>query len=63
LELAFKGWLIVKESIENLFHNCKDPEVRTFIDLLDNIIPLVLDFYPKIFRGGYWEIVLLAETW
>jgi len=55
LELAFKGWLIVKESIENLFHNCKDPEVRIFIDLLDNIIPLVLDFYPKIFRGGYWE--------
>ena len=55
LDLAFKGWLLVKESIQNLFHNCKDPEARTFIDLLNNIIPLVLDFYPIIFRSGHWE--------
>jgi len=55
LDLAFKGWLLVKESIQNLFQNCKDPEARTFIDLLNNIIPLVLDFYPIIFRSGHWE--------
>ena len=55
LDLAFKGWLLVKESIQNLFHNCKDPEARTFIDLLNNIIPLVLDFYPIIFRSEHWE--------
>lgn len=27
-----------------------------FINLLDNVIPLVLDFYPIIFRSGYWEV-------
>ena len=26
-----------------------------FLDLLDNIIPLVLDFYPIIFHSGCWE--------
>jgi len=56
LELAFKGWLLVKESVNNLFCNCKDPEARMFINLLDNVIPLVLDFYPIIFRSGCWEV-------
>jgi hypothetical protein len=55
LDLAFRGWLLVKESIQSLFCNCKDPEARMFIDLLDNIIPLVLDFYPIIFHSGCWE--------
>ncbi len=51
LELAFKGWILVKKSVESLFYNCKDPEARIFINLLDNIIPLVLDFYPIIFHS------------
>jgi hypothetical protein len=55
LELAFKGWLLVKESVQNIFCNSKDPEARMFIDLLDNVIPLVLDFYPIIFRSGCWK--------
>ena len=36
------------------FSNSKDPEVRYLLDLLDNVIPLVLDFYPVIFQSGYW---------
>ncbi|CAB4428112.1 unnamed protein product [Rhizophagus irregularis] len=56
LELVFKGWLLVKESVKNLFYNCKDPEACTFINLLDDVIPLVLDFYPIIFRSGCWEV-------
>ena len=56
LELVFKGWLLVKESVENLFYNCKDPEACTFINLLDDVIPLVLDFYPIIFCSGCWEM-------
>ena len=56
LELVFKGWLLVKESVETLFYNCKDPEACTFINLLDDVIPLVLDFYPIIFRSGCWEV-------
>ena len=52
LDLAFKGWLLVRKSIQNLFYNCKDPKIRMFIDLLNNVIPLVLDFYSIIFRSG-----------
>jgi len=56
LELAFKGWILVKKSVESLFYNCKDPEARIFINLLDNIIPLVLDFYLIIFHSGCWKV-------
>jgi hypothetical protein len=56
LELAFKGWSLVRKSIKGLFYNCKDPEAQMFINLLDNVIPLVLDFYPIIFRSGCWEV-------
>jgi hypothetical protein len=52
LELAFKGWSLIKESVKDLFYNCKDPEACMFIDLLDNVIPLVLDFYSVIFHSG-----------
>ncbi|CAB5303923.1 unnamed protein product [Rhizophagus irregularis] len=53
---AFKGWSLVKESVKNLFFNCKVPEACMFINLLDDVIPLVLDFYPIIFRSGCWEV-------
>ncbi|GET57246.1 hypothetical protein GLOIN_2v1787998 [Rhizophagus irregularis DAOM 181602=DAOM 197198] len=33
-----------------------DPEACMFINLLDDVIPLVLDFYPIIFRSGCWEV-------
>src|SRR6266498_3094371 len=56
LELAFRGWSLIKESVESLFYNCKDPEACIFINLLNNVIPLVLDFYPIIFRSGCWKV-------
>ena len=56
LELALKGWLLVKESIQSLFYNCKDPEACMSIDLLDNVIPLVLDFYSIIFCTRCWNM-------
>ena len=33
----------------------KDLEARYLINLLDNIVPLVLDFYPIIFRSRDWQ--------
>ncbi|CAG8663350.1 25262_t:CDS:2 [Dentiscutata erythropus] len=41
-------------SRESKFERVKDPEARYLINLLDNFIPLVLDFYPVIFRSGNW---------
>ncbi|CAG8846933.1 14919_t:CDS:1, partial [Racocetra persica] len=38
------------------FERLKDPEARYLINLLDNDIPLVLDFYPVLFRSGNWPV-------
>src|SRR6185369_6462405 len=54
LELAASGWSLIRKEVLAKFCNCKNPEVRYLLDLLDNVIPLVLDFYPVIFRSGYW---------
>jgi len=54
LELAASGWSLIREEVLAKFCNYKDPEVRYLLDLLDNVVPLVLDFYPVIFRSGYW---------
>ncbi len=51
LELAFQGWSQVRLIILQKFELSKDPEVQYLINLLDNIIPLVLDFYPVIFHS------------
>ena len=56
LELAASGWNLIRKEVLIKFCNCKDPEVRYLLDLLDNIIPLVLDFYPVIFRSGNWPV-------
>ncbi|CAG8663745.1 812_t:CDS:2, partial [Ambispora gerdemannii] len=54
LELASQGWSRMRLITLQKFEQSKDPEVRYLINLLDNIIPLVLDFYPIIFRSGNW---------
>jgi hypothetical protein len=55
LELTASGWNLIREEVLIKFRNCKDPEARYLLDLIDNIIPLVLDFYPVIFRSGSWS--------
>ena len=54
LEIASTGWKLIRTEVVKKFSNCKNPEVRYLLDLLDNVIPLVLDFYPVIFRSGDW---------
>ncbi len=49
LELVFQDWSQIYLIILQKFEYSKDPEARYLINLLDNIIPLVLDFYPIIF--------------
>ena len=55
LELASQGWSRMRLVVLQKFEQFKDPEVRYLINLLDNILPLVLDFYPVIFRSGNWR--------
>jgi len=56
LELASQGWSRVRVLVMRKFEQFKDAEARYLINLLDNIIPLVLDFYPVIFRSGNWPV-------
>ncbi len=54
LELVSQSWSQVRLPILQKFEWSKDLEARYLINLLDNIIPLVLDFYLIIFRSGNW---------
>jgi hypothetical protein len=54
LELASQGWSRVRTAVQRKFEQSKDAEARYLINLLENVIPLVLDFYPVIFRSGNW---------
>ncbi|RIB03802.1 hypothetical protein C2G38_2286487 [Gigaspora rosea] len=56
LEITFKGWSQIRLTVLQKFEQSKDPEARYLINLLDNFIPLVLDFYPVIFRNGNWPV-------
>ncbi|PKK65536.1 hypothetical protein RhiirC2_715479 [Rhizophagus irregularis] len=32
------------------------PQILNIVPFIDDVIPLVLDFYPIIFRSGCWEV-------
>lgn len=56
LDLTDKGWKQVANNIIEKFGRCcKDTEYRSTVDLLDNIVPAVLDIYAIIFRSGSCE--------
>ncbi|CAG8509280.1 22566_t:CDS:2 [Dentiscutata erythropus] len=60
LELAYQGWSKIHSIVIRKFEHSKDPEPRYLINLLDNIVLLVLDFYFIIFRSGNWQAYLEA---
>ena len=56
LELTKCGWLKIKDQVMKKFGKvCKDIEYQTTIDLLDNLIPAVIDIYATLFRSGLFE--------
>ncbi|CAJ0843986.1 8578_t:CDS:2, partial [Entrophospora sp. SA101] len=65
LYLSYGGWKLVRQEILKKFKLCKDIEYATSIDLLDNIIPSVLDIYGVLFRGGFFDeyIETLFRVW
>ena len=50
LELVYGGWLFIRDAVKNKFSVCKDIEYRTFLNLLDNYLPLVLPIYTVTFK-------------
>src|SRR6185369_754858 len=55
LQFAHDGWLEISDMITEKFGKTKDTEYRMIIDLLDNIIPAVLDIYAILFRSGAFD--------
>lgn len=55
LYLANTEWNLVKDLIFLRFTQSKNVGYRTFIDLLDNLIPSTLDVYSNLFRGNHFE--------
>ncbi|PKY55287.1 hypothetical protein RhiirA4_474632, partial [Rhizophagus irregularis] len=49
------GWNIVKPHIVARFGQSKDLGYRTFLDLLDNLVPATLDVYAILFRGNNFD--------
>ncbi|RHZ73918.1 hypothetical protein Glove_228g36 [Diversispora epigaea] len=55
-ELSKCGWIKIKNQIIKKFGNtCKNIKYQTTIDLLDNLIPAVIDIYAILFRSGLFE--------
>jgi hypothetical protein len=56
LELINCGWKKIRTEVINKFGDvCKDIEYRMIIDLLDNIVPTVLDVYAILFQSGSFD--------
>ena len=52
LEVMYGGWTLVRDEILGAFSHSKEIEFLTFLNLLDNYIPLVLSIYSVIFRNN-----------
>jgi hypothetical protein len=56
LELADGAWKLISRAVTKKFGTiCKDLEYCTLLDLLDNIVPAVLDVYALLFRSGAFD--------
>ena len=55
LYLTYLGLMIIKQPVLDKFETCKHFEYRTFVDLLDNIIPATLDVYAILFREDHFD--------
>jgi hypothetical protein len=60
LVIADGAWRLVRQYVVNAFGNCDDPEYLMYFNLLDNVVPLVLDIYAVLFKSGNLESYLLA---
>ena len=55
LHITYSAWLLIKTKVIQKFQTSKDLKYCTFIDLLDNLIPLILEIYANLFHGGFFD--------
>ena len=52
LELAYWGWTLIRDPVNQKMARCKDLEIRTLTNLLVNYAPLSLSIYSVLFKAG-----------
>ena len=55
LYLAHSGWVAIRNDVLDIFKTSKNIGLRTIIELLDNVIPAVLDVYTTLFRNNHFD--------
>ena len=55
LEVVYGGWTLIRDTTKQTFHQCKNLQYGTFLNLLDNYLPLVLSIYAITFKQNLFE--------
>ena len=50
LEVTYGGWTLIRNAVRTVFHQSKDLQYGTLLNLLDNYIPLALASYNILFK-------------
>ena len=50
LEVTYGGWTLIRSAAQTVFHQSKDLQYGTLLNLLDNYIPLALASYNILFK-------------
>ena len=48
--MTYGGWTLVQNTVQTVFHQSKDLQYGTLLNLLDNYIPLALPSYNILFK-------------
>ena len=60
LEVTYGGWTLIRNAVRTVFHQSKDLQYSTLLNLLDNYIPLALAFYNILFKLNCLDDYFLA---
>ena len=55
LEVVYGGCTLIRDTTKQTFHQCKNLQHGTFLNLLDNYLPLVLSIYAITFKQNLFE--------
>ncbi len=55
LELVYGGWTLVRQPVNQRLHRCKDMQIRTLLNLLENYAPLTLSIYSVLFKSNSYD--------
>lgn len=65
LEIVYGGWTLIRYTTMQVFQNCKDFQYQTFLNLLDNYLPLILSIYAISFKENNFKeyVNAMSRIW